>query len=419
MKRPAAHRNEKLGNRAVSLIHALRGAAAAAKRGAIRVASLLAADGIVARKYSARVGSAPFVLFFVGRERFAREFELYFSDNADRGIVPAATPFRGNLAQLALQRSRLAREAMDADFVACEMLPGAPEHEDDVLHYPMLDASLAVEPSLDRQIRRMRSSSGRRLMRQVVKRGEYRDWLATGPEAFDNFHTALHAPYVRARFGAWGVLDDVEQLRGLYRRRGRILFVAHRDRPEEPVSGTLLFDHGQDTLVYQLNGFADAGGGALIAERTAALEIALLKHAIGRRYARINLGYTRAILNDGLFVHKRRLGCTFEPGPGSPAFRVRVRASQRAAVFARFPLLVGGPHEWTAALGFDDEAPRKPKPVWRSTLKGYRVPGLAKAVVWTNARGDRAREIHGEPAFREAITETLDLRDGIEFRSDE
>ncbi len=419
MKRPAAHGREKLGARVLPLIHTLRGAASAAKRGATRVASLLAADGIVARRYSARIGSAPFVLFFVGRARFAPEFELYFREGAARGLDPVATTFRGNLAQLALQRTRLEREALEADFVACESLPGAPEHEDDVLHYPMLDASLAVEPTLDRQIRRMRSNSGRRLMREVVKRNEYRDWLATGPEAFERFHSTLHAPYVRERFGARGALEDVEQMRRLYRQRGRILFVARRDRPEEPVCGTLLFDHGHDALVYHLNGFADAGACELITERTAALEIALLRHAITCGYARINLGYTRAILSDGLFVHKRRLGCTFEPGPGSPAFRVRVRPSRRAAVFARFPLLVDGPREWTAALGFDDAEPRQSKRVWRSTLKGYRVPGLARAVVWTNARGERAKEPLGEPAFRAAITETLDLPDGVEFRSDE
>ncbi len=383
------------------------------------MAALLAADGLVARKYCARVGSAPFVLFFVGRARFAREFELYFRDEAARGIEPVETPFRGNMAQLALQRRALEREALGADLVACEVLPGAPAHADDVVHYPMLDASLVVESTLERQIRRVRSRSGRHLMREVVKRDQYRDWVATGPEAFDRFHATLHAPYVRARFGAWGAIDDVEEMRRLCRQRGRILFVARRDHPDEPVCGTFLFDHGHNTLVYQLNGFADAGEDDLIAERTAALEIALLRHAIAGRYARINLGYTRAILSDGLFVHKRRLGCTFEPGAGSPAFRLRVRPTRRAALFARFPLLVGGPEEWTAALGFDDAAPRQSKNAWRSTLKGYRVPGLAKAVVWTNARGDRAREPMGEPAFREAITETLDLADGIEFRSDE
>jgi hypothetical protein len=150
-----------------------------------------------------------------------------------------------------------------------------------------------------------------------------------------------------------------------------------------------------------------------------ALELAVMKHAIERGFSRIDLGYTRAILSDGIFTHKRRLGGAFVPQMGSPLFRVRVRPTRRAAIFARFPLLVGGAHEWTAVLGFDDAAPRLTKKAWRGVLKGYHPLGLRGATVWTNAGGERAHDPLGEPAFRSALAESLDLPDGIEFLTDD
>jgi hypothetical protein len=186
------------------------------------------------------------------------------------------------------------------------------------------------------------------------------------------------------------------------------------------VCGALLLDEGPGVVAYFLNGFSDTGCGdpARIAEHTMALELALMKHAIERRLLRIDLGYTRAILSDGLFTHKRRLGGNFIPQAGSPLFRVRVRPTRRAAIFARFPLLVGGPHGWTALLGYDDAAPRLTKRAWRGMFKSYGRLGLSQATVWTNASGERARDPLGEAAFRSALAESLDLPCGIDFLID-
>lgn len=389
-----------------------------------RTASLLASEGIVARRYVGTLGGSsgrePLVLFYVGRETFAREFELYFREDAGTGIAPVATPFRGNLAQYFLHRSRLADEAREADLVAHEVFPGAVARPDDLLHRPMLRGSLPVESSIDRQIRRMRSRGQRRLARDLLRRSVYRGWVESGAEALEKFRSTLYEPYVRARFGPWGFIVDPEELRRLHARKGYVLLVAESARPSRPVCGALLLHEGPEMVAYHLNGFADLGAGepALLAERTMALELAVMKHAIERGFSRIDLGYTRAVLSDGIFTHKRRLGGTFAPKTGSPLFRVRVRPSRRAAVFARFPLLVDGVRGWRAVLGFDDAAPRLSKRAWRGVFKSYHPLGLRGATVWTNARGERARDPLGEPAFRSALAESLDLPDGVEFPTD-
>lgn len=391
--------------------------------GLARTASLLASEGIVARRYVGALGGSagrePLVLFYVGREAHAREFELYFREDAGRGIAPVATPFRGNLAQYFLHRARLAGEAREADLVAHEVFPGADAREDDHLHHPMLQGILGVERSIERQIRRMRSRGQRRLARDLLRRAAYRAWIEPGPEALERFRSTLYEPYVRARFGPWGFITDPEELRRLHALKGYVLFVAPSASPSQPIGGALLLDEGPDRVAYHLNGFAEVGSPALVAERTMALELAVIEHAIEKAVPRIDLGYTRAILSDGLFTHKRRLGAAFVPQRGSPLFRVRVRPTRRAAIFARFPLLVGGPRGWSAVLGFDDAAPRLTRKAWRGMLKSYQPLGLRGATVWTNATGERARDPLGEPAFRSALAESLDLPDGIEFLTDD
>jgi hypothetical protein len=386
----------------------LRRVAGTAKRGAERIAHLLG-DGIVARRYRGvpHGSNEPFELVYVGREAFARELEVYFKrDDADK-IQPIDTMFCGSVAHFAMERRRIAREADRADFVACEDFPGALAFEADALHSPMLDAELRVERSVAEQIRHVRSRAQRRAMREVLASCRYSTWVDASDRAFDVFEKRLHGPYVRRRFGDWAAVGDSETMRRLYARGGRILFVADGKSPRDPVCGALLLDGG-GTLAYQLNGFTSTP--ETIAEHTTALELALFQHAIDYGYARINLGYTRAMLDDGLFTHKRRLGCSFAPVCGSPLFRVRAGSGKRASIYARFPLLVGSPGEWTAMLGFDGLA-HPGKRAWHAKLKNYRVPGLARAVVWTPAVPHA-----DEPLFREAITETLDLPDGIEFR---
>ena len=407
------------------LAQRIRAALSSARRRLSSASDLLSPGGIVARRYVGTLGGAeggePLELLFVGRKSFEREFEVYFRATAERRLQPVATTFRGNLAQCAMHGRELTRQAASADLVAWEAFPGAAAGGQDTMHYPMLDGRLRVARTVEEQIRRVRSRAQRHLMRDLLETTRYRSWVASDPAAFEAFCTTLHEPYIRGRFGAWASTGDDQQLRRLYARRGCILFLAERGRPTEPVCGTLLLDNGGGALAYQVNGFAGEGQSSanVHAERTAALELALVQHAIDHGFTRINLGYTRAILNDGLFVHKSRLGCTFVPVPGSPLFRLRVRPTRRAAIFGRYPLLAGAPGSWTALLGYDAAAAPRSKRAWHAALKDLRVPGLAKAVVWTRAKTCGAMESRDERLFREAIAETLDLPGGVEFRPDE
>jgi hypothetical protein len=402
----------------------VRGAAKVACRQTLRVAGLLARDGIVARRYEGTFGSGRggpplhLRLLYVGREAFAREFERYF----DEGSPHEVTLFRGGLPSFILHKKAIAREAADADMTVCEDFPGGLVHEDDVRHYPMLEAHLKVEESLEAQIRRVRSRTERRLMREVFRRGALLSWIDSSREAYARFQSTLYTPYVHRRFGEGGVIDASQHQEHLYARSGRILFVASRDRPSEPLCGALLLDWPGGELAYRHNGFAPGveASASRLAEATAGLELALMKYAMAQGFTSVAFGYTRAFLDDGVLTHKRRLGCSFVPLQGSPRFRLHVQSGRRAEIFARFPLLARTAG-WTALLGFDESMPSPTKRGWRAVLKNYRIPDLDRAIVWTKSAAGRSPGgalAGGALAFRSAVDEVLELPGGVEFRTD-
>jgi hypothetical protein len=411
----------------------LRGAARSVRRRARLAVALMSKTRISALLYRGTLAGAasglPLTLLYVGDQAGAPEAEVYFKPAAGEKESPRNPPevlFRGSLLEYAMHRADLEKEAAAADVVVHEVFPGAPAHDTDVLHYAMLEGSLRVAPTIEQQIRRVRSRQQRRLLREALRADAYEARVATGPEAFETFRTTMYEPYVRERFGAWGHIDAPEGLRAFYDRFGSVLLLAPRGDPREPVAGAILLDerYARGALGYHRNGFVDgcAWAPSLLAERTAALELALMKHAIANGFERIDLGYARAVLNDGLVVHKRRLGCAFNVAPYSPLHRVRVQPGLRVAVFARYPLVVGGPDAFSAVLGYDGSAPQLTKRRWRAVLKGYALSisgsvasppaGLRSAVVWMGSSGA------GEAAFRAAVAETLDLPDGVEFRAD-
>jgi hypothetical protein len=194
----------------------------------------------------------------------------------------------------------------------------------------------------------------------------------------------MYEPYVRQKFGLRAHLDSRQALGELFRHSGRILLVSHLDKP---VCGAFLFERASSgILFYHRNGFVDGSllPPLVMAERTAALELALMQYASNSGVRLIHLGFTRAILSSGLFIHKRRLGCSFTASTYSPVFRLGVRGELRPAVFARCPLLSGPDGALVANVGYPGGEPFVTVREWRGILKNYFFPGLSRVVLHTD-----------------------------------
>jgi hypothetical protein len=187
----------------------------------------------------------------------------------------------------------------------------------------------------------------------------------------------------------------------LFRRVGRLLLIDQRERP---VSGALLFPRS-DVLCYHRNGFLDGARASplLLAERTAALELALFEHGIRSGFRAVDLGFTRAVLSNGLYVHKRRLGCSFSATRDSPTFAVSMRPAVKPRFLSAFPLLADGRNRPVAHLGYPNGQTPQAARRWKRVVKNYSFPGLAEAVLHTDAASDDPGRMHYETALQRAL----------------
>lgn len=397
------------------LMHLVRSAvrtlASGARQRACDVAALLGPSGITALRYTGELANGPpepLTLVYVGREQFTGEFDAYLGADATQRILPSAVLWRGSLLESPFARRRLLPGwRAGADVLVQELMPGdGGSTGDGLLHLPALDGLLAVAPSFEEQVRRVRSKAHRRRLRKAARSAGLTWRVSEDARDFGLFYDTLHAPFVRRRFGLRAHLDAREALLALFRsKQGRILLVSEG---EQVVCGTLLLVGAPGVLTYHRNGFAEGTERAplLLADRTAALEVGLLRHAQEGGFAHIDFGYTRAVLSTGLFTHKRRLGCAFMPSRHSPAFRVWVRPERRHTVFARFPMLAGAPGEFVAHVGYEHGAPERTVRQWRSVLKNYPFPGLKAVRLYSRVGAEHAGRAAFETALRDVLSRT-------------
>jgi hypothetical protein len=367
------------------------------------VSRLLRSSSLVARRYSGQLPgepSQPVRLLYVGETEYARDFEI-FVGNPPRAASGGDELFRGGLPSYILSSARVRREAEVADVVLTQWVPGIPFPPQAVVYHPFLDGHLPVRQDVCEQIRQVRSRAYRRLLRDVARRAEYRSTVHRDEQALPSFEAQLHQPYVRTRFGERAVLDDPAELARIYEGWGRILSVEHAG--VVVAACIVLHDFvAKGVLTFHRNGIRDAAtiGTRALTERTAALELALFDYAIEHRMKEIDLGFTRSIANDGRFLHKRRLGCSFSPALNSPVFALQTKSWISAALYSRFPLMTGEPHAATLHLGYDRFRPEPPTQRWRGQLKCYRLPGLCRIELHSNANVDspevqtRVRVLH-------------------------
>ena len=127
----------------------------------------------------------------------------------------------------------------------------------------------------------------------------------------------------------------------------------------------------------------------------------------------VDLGFCRALLNDGLFTHKRRLGCRFVPASGTGRYQLWVRPDLRAEFFWGAPMVVGPCGEFEAHLGHVKDAAPMRKTLLRALLKNFALPSVQRAVVWTNAPVEDPKRQAFEEALHKALGgRPVEMREG-------
>ncbi len=335
-----------------------------------------------------RGSSRQITMTFVGGARQASEFGDFFEGTTRTNLGGVVQP--------------------DVLLVA-EPLPML--KEDALTYHPFFDAVLDVAGSLEEQVKAVRSKAHRRRLRRVSRSRDWKWAVGERPEDLNAFYEGVHRPYVEARFGGRARLDPLVALQRRFAKGGRVLTVTHKG---DPVCGAVLFDLPEHALAYDRNGFRlDAlEAPLLLAERTAALELAVFQLAQEVRARTVDLGFCRALLNDGLFTHKRRLGCRFVPASGTGRYQLWVRPQLRPEFFSTTPMVVGPCGDFEAQLGFVRDSGPMRKAILRALLKNFALPSVRRAVVWTNAAAGEPRRQAFEAALRRAMgSRPVDVRE--------
>jgi hypothetical protein len=302
----------------------------------------------------------------LGRKRhLAQALASFFPHQA-----PAVeTRFEGSLPGLLARRGEAMIEAAGAEVRLVDLVPGLATGS-------YLRARLTLDGSVDAWLDAVRSRQLRARLRRL-----HREALAVTvtrePADLDRFYRELYVPQAVCRFGARAHLDPEEGLMRLVARRGALLLVERRGRL---AGGALVYSPRTEASVLMWAKLGLAHADTLSAsdrgEATAALELAVVGHALATGHTGIDLGLCSASLEDGVLIHKLRLGADLSPAPGSPRLALALAPAAAPEVARVAPFVAVRDGRLVAVVGYGP-AGAPPEPAhFAAWLRDRLFPGL-------------------------------------------
>ncbi|MEW6270864.1 MAG: GNAT family N-acetyltransferase [Thermodesulfobacteriota bacterium] len=186
----------------------------------------------------------------------------------------------------------------------------------------------------------------------------------------ERFRRDLYEPYIAQRFGDAAVLLPARAFRHA-RRRGWLLLL---ERDGAAVAGALLEPRGRELHVLAFGTSPTAGDAPAGIE---ACYYHVIRLAVERGFARLQLGTVRPVLTDGVLRYKRKWGASLAPATTLDRFLLRHRNTPATrAVLTAAPLIVdrgrAGLVALAAARGVDAQA----------QLRHVDLPGLSSLVLY-------------------------------------
>lgn len=255
--------------------------------------------------------------------------------------------------------------------------------------YPVfLRGMLTLGTGFDEQLERVRSKPYRRVLKRAQKQGA--GWrISNDVRELRHFHEHMYGPLARKRFGDAAKVSPLAYLEQTLKERGELLLVEENG---QAVSGSLLYrSFGEDgTLFNWKYGMLtpESLDPPTQRERSAALEVAVLQHAIARGDRRVDFGLTNAVANDGIYVHKRRLGCDFTALPHGPELLLRFGAGIEPGVLERVPLFVQNGGGLRCLTGYTGARGRDGEAFTRGVLRECTFDGCAHVSLFVNEGED-------------------------------
>lgn len=330
----------------------------------------------------------PMTVQVLGRRRHLDQTVATFFP---KGAARVEIRYDGSLAGLVAWRASAAGRADGAmvhlvDRVNRVTAPGA-GHGGHPAVAPYLRARLRLEADLETQLSRMRKRQVRSRLRKIARDERLRTTATRDRAQLERFHRELYAPNAVSRFGSRAHVDTEAVLSHLLAHSGTLLLV---HRGEALLGGALVYTPTFEprTLFWAKLGLSHCEelSPADRSDITAALELAVLRHAVESGAETLDLGLCTASLEDGVLVHKLRLGADLEPDPAGPRLEVALDPVAAPGVACAAPFLVerGGRLFAVVGAGCDGEPPEWDR--FAATLRDRLFPSLAGVEVRLPAR---------------------------------
>ncbi len=267
---------------------------------------------------------------------------------------------------------------------------------------PYLIAALPVRPDPESQLelvgsRGVRSGLKKAARQQVTRRVTREE----GDLAL--FYDACYRPFAEQRFGPEAWIVPREEIRDRIARGGSLLLVESEGRL---IAGAVLYfvRRHPEALFWWKSGLSAVSAAVPATQRMPTLEYQVLAYARERGHRILNMGVAYSLPGDGVFIHKRRLGCDFQPLSGAPEFTIEMRRDTRRALLSRVPLYVQRGRRIEAWIGMDAEAGEGRG--LRERVRDARFPSLAAIRLFTPGPVDSS-------SLREACGEGLHIESEI------
>lgn len=294
------------------------------------------------------------VVHYLGRKRFANDFLAFYDRDAVDAALSQNIAYSTSYLGFLRERSKMSACPSDADILLVDNLFAVGDDAADVNLAPHINAVLPVQNTLDEQLALIRSKGHRRKLQAAYKRGF--TWRKTHSLAdFNLFYDTMYEPFVHDRFRFGASIVPRDEMYRVFTRRGFLLLLEENG---VPISGAMMYTSRQNplSLCYWKYGLANSKELTpnVFGERNGTTEAMVLQYAVAERYKELDFGLTRAMPRDGIFTHKKRLGCDFRVPQGTPQFRMFINECSKTRFLSRFPLVVlqqGEMHSLTAQEG--------------------------------------------------------------------
>jgi hypothetical protein len=334
------------------------------------------------------------VVHYLGRKRFADDFLMFYDrDNVDAAVRQNII-YTASLPRFLKERYAATSCPADGDiFIVDHLMEWGADHNATTLA-PHINAILPVQKTVDDQLALIRSKGHRRRLQSAIKRGI--TWRKTHSMAdFNLFYDVMYEPFVHDRFRHGASIVPRETMRQMFMHRGYLLLV---EEENVPVSGAFIYTSRKDrgVMYYWKYGLAHSKelSANVFGERNAAQEACVLQFAVNEGFREVDWGLTKAVPTDGIFTHKKRMGCDFKKTPGAPDFRIMINPQSRGRLLSRFPLIVSEQDHLLGLIAHEGEVSGKRGKALAELLSNVSFPSIHSTRLLVDAELKDNAELH-------------------------